>query len=60
MEKLDDLLAKHLAERLLQSDRLETILASVVSVPTQFSAYTRTEVAEGVGFDFKSQKSDFR
>ena len=30
MEKLDDLIARHLEERLLQPERLETILASVL------------------------------
>jgi site-specific DNA recombinase len=52
MEKLDDLVATHLEERLLQPERLETILATVLdgrqeSSERQRALAQRVEVAEG-------------
>src|SRR3546814_5158899 len=47
MEKLDDLVAKHLEDRLLQPDRLEVILAAVLDrrqeQTTRKRAHVRSE-----------------
>ncbi|UDQ91544.1 recombinase family protein [Xanthobacter autotrophicus] len=46
MDKLDDLVASHLEERLLQPDRLETILATVLDRRQERSDRQREHIAE--------------
>ncbi len=46
MEKLDDLVASHLEERLLQSERPETILATVLDRRQERSERQREHIAE--------------
>ncbi|HTX50767.1 MAG TPA: recombinase family protein [Caulobacteraceae bacterium] len=46
MEKLDDLVASHLEERLLQPERLETILATVLDRRQERSERQREHIAE--------------
>ncbi len=46
MEKLDDLVASHLEDRLLQPDRLETILAAVLDRRQARSERQREHIAE--------------
>jgi DNA invertase Pin-like site-specific DNA recombinase len=46
MEKLDDLVASHLEEQLLQPERLETILASVLDRRQEQSERRRDHIAE--------------
>ncbi|MEQ1509283.1 MAG: recombinase family protein [Sphingopyxis sp.] len=46
MEKLDDLIARHLEERLLQPERLETILASVLDRRQEQGERRREHVVE--------------
>jgi hypothetical protein len=46
MDKLDDLVASHLEERLLQPDRLETILATVLDRRQERSERQRDHIAE--------------
>ncbi len=46
MDKLDDLVASHLEERLLQPDRLETILATVLDRRQERSKRRREHIAE--------------
>ena len=46
MEKLDDLIARHLEERLLQPERLETILASVLNRRQEQGERRREHIVE--------------
>src|SRR3546814_16461657 len=46
MEKLDDLVAKHLEDRLLQPDRLEVILAAVLDRRQEQTTRKRAHVAD--------------
>jgi hypothetical protein len=46
MEKLDDLVVRHLEERFLQPERLETILASVLDRRQEQSERRRDRIAE--------------
>ena len=46
MDKLDDLVASHLEERLLQPERLETILAAVLDLRQERSERQREHIAE--------------
>lgn len=57
MEKLDDLVAKHLEERLLQPDRLEVILASILDRRQEQSGRRREHVAE---LSKRATESDLR
>ena len=46
MEKLDDLVAKHIADRLLQPERLEEVLASVLDRRQERAERRREHIAE--------------
>src|SRR3546814_4117760 len=46
MEKLDDLVAKHLEERLLQPERLEAILSAVLDRRQEQTTRKRAHVAD--------------
>ena len=47
MDKLDDLVASHLEDRLLQPERLEAILATVLDRRQARSERQREHIAEG-------------
>src|SRR3546814_11697019 len=46
MEKLDDLVAKHLEDRLLQPERLEAILSAVLDRRQELTSRKRAHVAD--------------
>jgi site-specific DNA recombinase len=57
MEKLDDLVAGHLVERLLQPDRLETVLAAVLDRRQEQGERRRVHIAE---LNKRATESDLR